>query len=261
MFSSLNTVVSLLQGPRLELDEVRNFNHKIKKEKRVSAVASSIPACSLRVTLKTESCSRSRATSHVVQLYMDPGKFSPGGGKKKKKKTELTHAQWCLSTPIVSHGGKVWSVIIHVFIWENNKAVSLIIHKNSFLLLSPNCSTRFFGGGFEVDLSRRRVSDRKMGTSSDLWHTRETQEVVGGGGAEGRGGNYNQANSTLILPCILSLSLSVKSRVVPGCQNCRRIYTNFFSLIIDLIYFTIHSLGFRFYVNVTMIFFLFFFSF
>lgn len=115
MFSSLNTVVSLLQGPRLELDEVRNFNHKIKKEKRVSAVASSIPACSLRVTLKTESCSRSRATSHVVQLYMDLGN-SLLGGKKKKKKTELTHAQWCLSTPIVSHGGKVWSVIIHVFI-------------------------------------------------------------------------------------------------------------------------------------------------
>ena len=53
-------------------------------------------------------------------------------------------------------------------------------------------------------------------------------------------------------------SLSVKSCVVPGCQNCRRIYTNFFSLVIDLIYFTIHSLGFRFYVNVIMIFFFFF---
>lgn len=133
--------------------------------------------------------------------------------------------------------------------------------KTHFYCYRRTVAPDFLGGGFEVDLSRRRVSDRKMGTSSDLWHTRETQEVVGGGGAEGRGGNYNQANSTLILPCILSLSLSVKSRVVPGCQNCRRIYTNFFSLIIDLIYFTIHSLGFRFYVNVTMIVFFFFFSF
>lgn len=100
----------------------------------------------------------------------------------------------------------------------------IIIHEKSFLLLSPNCSTRFFWGGFEVDLSRRRVSDRKVGTSSDLWHTRETQEVVGGGGAEGRGGNYNQANSTLILPCILSLCEELcRSRLPKLSQNLHKL--------------------------------------
>ena len=125
MFSSLNTVVSLLQGPRLELDEVRNFNDKIKKEKRVSTVASSIPACSLRVTLKTESCSRSRATSHVVQLYMDPGNSLLGETKKEEKK-KRDGVYTCSVVSVHSHRltwWKVWSVIIHVFIRENNEAV------------------------------------------------------------------------------------------------------------------------------------------
>lgn len=108
MFSSLNTVVSLLQGPRLELDEVRNFNHKIKKEKRVSAVASSIPACSLRVTLKTESCSRSRATSHVVQLYMDPGNSLLGGKKKEKKDGVNT----CSVVSVHSHRLTWWKGLV-----------------------------------------------------------------------------------------------------------------------------------------------------
>lgn len=50
---------------------------------------------------------------------------------------------------------------------------------------------------------------QKHGNSFNLvTYTRKTQEVVrgwGGEGGGGRGGNYNQANSTLILPCILSV--------------------------------------------------------
>lgn len=44
----------------------------------------------------------------------------------------------------------------------------------------------------------------------------------GGGGAgwRGRGGNHNQANSTLILPCILSVKSGVApDENVPGCQK------------------------------------------
>ncbi|KAE8283936.1 Inhibitor of nuclear factor kappa-B kinase subunit alpha [Larimichthys crocea] len=68
------------ERPRLELDEIRNFNHKVKKEKRVSTVASSSilhrppllpsslpPPPVLRLTLKTVS----RAASRFVQLYTD----------------------------------------------------------------------------------------------------------------------------------------------------------------------------------------------
>lgn len=45
LLNARNSLVFLSQGPRLELDKIRNCNNKIKKEKRVSPGLSSTPAC------------------------------------------------------------------------------------------------------------------------------------------------------------------------------------------------------------------------
>lgn len=83
--------------------------------------------------------------------------------------------------------------------------IFIIIHKKKPMILVStvlvqNCSSRFWGLRW-----------------TETWEPVQTCDVQGkhrkrsGEGSEGRGGNYNQANSTLILPCILS----VKTRVVP----------------------------------------------
>ncbi|TMS22131.1 Inhibitor of nuclear factor kappa-B kinase subunit alpha [Larimichthys crocea] len=72
------------RGPRLELDEIRNFNHKVKKEKRVSTVASSsilhppllfLPPSSACAPTNTKDCQQSGVTlrTAVHGLHTVPG--------------------------------------------------------------------------------------------------------------------------------------------------------------------------------------------
>lgn len=98
-----------------------------------------------------------------------------------------------------------------VFICENNETTSLLsflillqcwskfkkkTNPNlfSFLLLRQKCSTRFGGSGWIWHTGEYRVRTWEQHCEMQ----RKTQEKVVVG--RGRGGNYNQAKSTLILP-------------------------------------------------------------
>lgn len=125
---SLTPWFSLFQGPRLELDEIRNFNDEIKKEKRVSAATSSIPACAPN----TKDCERSKHCTVGHGLWILPSWSFVSGA----------------ASPIVSHGGRFhrWIILVFFVLYKRKQgsriAPLLFFHPNpwnngwcSFLLL------------------------------------------------------------------------------------------------------------------------------
>lgn len=132
------------QGPRLELDKIWNFKHKIKKakclKKQKNKKKNSCYPPSLLVArsyTKDWTVLQRLCATRLCSLVHGPGIVSQtrffliSWKETHTNVSECKHDKWCLSTPIVWHGGTTVSIVVwgegrgggRPMVKNNNKAL------------------------------------------------------------------------------------------------------------------------------------------